>query len=151
MRRTQISLKHYWQADFIEVKESLKVDYLSFVSIADFGYIVARHLEKKNYRCGDEYKSRRDEDKKYYKDKHKKYCYIDKQETRDESNEHDDEVVYVTINDESSEDEATALVSCMNKKDTQIIGNGCSHHMTGDKSKFITLNYYDGNSVTFGN
>ena len=28
---------------------------------------------------------------------------------------------------------------------------GCSHHMTRDKSKFITLNFYDGNSVRFGN
>ncbi|WP_425279447.1 hypothetical protein [Enterobacter hormaechei] len=31
------------------------------------------------------------------------------------------------------------------------MNNGCSHHMTGDKSNFITLNYYDGNSVRFGN
>ena len=29
--------------------------------------------------------------------------------------------------------------------------SGCSHHMTRDKSKFITFNQYDGNSVRFGN
>ena len=39
----------------------------------------------------------------------------------------------------------------MNKNDKWIIGSGCSHHMTGDKSKFITLTSYDGNSVRFGN
>ena len=48
-------------------------------------------------------------------------------------------------------DEATVLVSCVNKNDRWIIDNGCSHHMTGDKSKFITLTSYDGNSVRFGN
>ena len=55
------------------------------------------------------------------------------------------------MKDESHEDEATALVTCMNKNDRQIIDSGCSHHMTRDKSKFVTLNCYDGNSVRFGN
>jgi hypothetical protein len=32
------------------------------------------------------------------------------------------------------------------KNDKWIIDSGCSHHMTGDKSKFITLTCYDGNS-----
>ena len=59
--------------------------------------------------------------------------------------------MYITIKDESDEDEATALVSCMNKNDRWIIDSGCSHHMTRDKSKFITLNYNDGNSIRFGN
>ena len=52
---------------------------------------------------------------------------------------------------EYNEDEAIALVSCVNKNDRWIIDSGCSHHMTRDKSKFITLNYYDGNNVRFGN
>ena len=54
------------------------------------------------------------------------------------------------MKDESDEDEETALVSCVKKNDRWIIDSGCSHHMIGDKSKFITLNY-DGNSVRFGN
>ena len=29
--------------------------------------------------------------------------------------------------------------------------SGCSHHMIGDKSKFITFTQYDGNSIRFGN
>ena len=37
------------------------------------------------------------------------------------------------------------------KNDRWIVGSGCSHHMTGDKSNFITLNYYNGNNVRFGN
>ena len=49
------------------------------------------------------------------------------------------------------EDEAIALMTCVNKNDKWIIENECSHHMTRDKSKFITLTSYDENSVRFGN
>ena len=42
-------------------------------------------------------------------------------------------------------------MTCVNKNDKWIIDSGCSHHMTGDKSMFITLTCYDGNSVRFGN
>ena len=40
---------------------------------------------------------------------------------------------------------------CVNKNDKWIIDSGCSHHMTRDKSRFITLTSNDGNSVRFGN
>ena len=43
------------------------------------------------------------------------------------------------------------MVTCVNKNDKWIIDSGCSHYMTGDKSKFITFTQYDGNSVRFGN
>ena len=39
----------------------------------------------------------------------------------------------------------------MNKNYKWIIDRGCSHHMTRDKSNFITFTQYDGNSVRFGN
>ena len=97
------------------------------------------------------FKSRRDEDKKDYKDKDKKSCYIAEEETKDGFDDHDDEVVYVPMKEKSNEDEATTLVSCVNKNDRWIIDSRCSHHMTGDKRKFITFNYYDENSVRFGN
>ena len=42
-------------------------------------------------------------------------------------------------------------MTCVNKNGKLIIDSGCSHHMIGDKSKFITLTCYDGNSVRFGN
>jgi len=51
------------------------------------------------------------------------------------------------MKDEYDEDEATTLVSYVNKNDKGIIDSECSHHMIRNKSKFITLNYYDGNSV----
>ena len=60
-------------------------------------------------------------------------------------------MVYVAMKDEFDEDEATTLLTCVNKNNKWIIDNGCSHHMTGDKSKFTTLNYYDRNGVRFGN
>ena len=60
-------------------------------------------------------------------------------------------MVYVAMKDESNEYEAFALVSCVNKNDTWIIDYGCSHYTTRNKSNFITLNCYGGNSVRFGN
>ena len=53
------------------------------------------------------------EDKKDYKDKGKKF-YIDEE---DDSDEHDDEVVYVAMKDEFDEDEVIALVTCVKKND----------------------------------
>ena len=55
------------------------------------------------------------------------------------------------MKDESNEDDATALVTYVNKNEKWIIDSGFSHHMTGDKGKFTTLNHYDGNNVKFGN
>ena len=55
------------------------------------------------------------------------------------------------MKDESDEDEATTLVTCMNKNDKWVIDSGCSHHMTRDRGKFITFTQYDRNSVRFGN
>ena len=63
----------------------------------EVGHIAARCLEKKDYRGGDKYKSRRDEDKKDYKDKCKKSCYIVEKETKDDSDEHDDEVFDISV------------------------------------------------------
>ena len=57
--------------------------------------------------------------------------------------ENDDEVVYVAMKDESNEDEETTLMTNVNKNDRWIIDSGCSHHMTRDKIKFITLTSYD--------
>ena len=46
----------------------------------EVGHIVARCLEKKNYKGGDKYKNRRDKYRKGYKDKGKKSCYIAEEE-----------------------------------------------------------------------
>ena len=43
------------------------------------------------------------------------------------------------------------LISHVSKNDTWIIDNGCSHHMTGDMTKFEHFEDYDGGSVIFGN
>lgn len=39
----------------------------------------------------------------------------------------------------------------MSKGDRWIIDSGCSHHMTGDKSKFETMEPYKVSCVKFGN
>ena len=110
------------------------------------GHIAARCTQKKNYKDGRKFKNKREDSNKDYKDKGKR-CYI----VEEDLDDNDDEVVYVAMKDESYEDEATALVTCMNKNDKWIIDSGCSHHMIGDKSKFISFTQYDGNSVRFGN
>ena len=115
----------------------------------EVGHIAYRFLEKNNNRSGNIYRCKRDEDKKYYKGK--KSCYIIEEETKDGFDDHDDKVVYVAMKDDSDENEATALESSVNKNEKWMTDNGCSHHITRDKSKFITLNYYDINSVRFGN
>ena len=55
------------------------------------------------------------------------------------------------MKDDFDEDEATALVTSVKKNDRWIIDSGWSHHMNGEKIKFITLNFYEGNIVRFDN
>lgn len=39
----------------------------------------------------------------------------------------------------------------MDSSNDWIIDSGCSHHMTSNGSKFLTLNEFDGGVVRFGN
>ena len=127
MRKTLNNWKHCWQEDFHRGKGKFKgkLPIICF-NCNEVGHIAARCSKTKNYKGGDKYKSRRDEDSKDYKDKGKKYYIVEE----DDSDEHDDEVVYVAMKDESDEDETTALVTCVNKNDRLIIDIGCSHHLT---------------------
>ena len=71
-----------------------------------------------------------------------------------DSDNSEDEIVYITVKDESDNDEEEdnmTLISHVRKNDTWIIDSGCSHHMTGDKKKFEHFEDYDGGSVRFGN
>ena len=71
-----------------------------------------------------------------------------------DSDSNEDEIVYIIVKDESDNDEEEdemALISHVSKNDTWIIDSGCSHHMTGDKTKFEHFEDYDGGSVRFGN
>ena len=48
----------------------------------------------------------------------------------------DDEMVYISIKDESDDEgDKMTLISHVRKNDTWIIDSGFSHHMTGDKKK----------------
>ena len=70
---------------------------------------------------------------------------------KDSDSGDDDEMVYIAIKDESDDgNDKMALISHISKNDTWIIDSGCSHHMTGGKSKFEHLEYYDGGIVKFG-
>ncbi|GLJ12935.1 hypothetical protein SUGI_0200970 [Cryptomeria japonica] len=39
----------------------------------------------------------------------------------------------------------------MDNSDDWIIDSGCSHHMTSDWSKFLSMKEFDGSVVRFGN
>ena len=54
-----------------------------------------------------------------------------------DSDGNDDEVVYVAMKDESDEDEATVLMTCVNKNEKWIIDSGCS--LLGLKIKALIL------------
>jgi len=43
-----------------------------------------------------------------------------------------------------------ALAAQVEEKDDWVIDSGCSHHMTGDKNKFLDLERYEGGMVKFG-
>ena len=101
----------------------------------EVGHIATRCLERRKYKGNNKYKGRRSEDSREYKDKGKK-CYIAEE---DNSDENDDEVVYVAMKDESNEDEETTLVTCVDMNEKWIIKSGFSHHMTGDKGKFTSF------------
>ena len=51
----------------------------------------------------------------------------------------------------SGEDDKTALIYYVNRSDRWIIDNGCSNHMTSDKSKYENIRPYKGGCVKFGN
>ena len=66
----------------------------------EVGHIAARCIKKMTYKEGSKYKNRKEDDGKDYKGN--KSCYIvDEQD----SDENDDEVVYVAMKDKSDEDE----------------------------------------------
>ena len=94
------------------------------------------------------YKSKKEfKNYKDYKGKSKKSCFVAK-----DSNDSEDEVVYIAIKDESNDEEdEMAPISHVSKNDTWIIDSGYSHHMTGDKTKFEHIEHYDEGTVRFGN
>ena len=80
----------------------------------EVGHIAERCTKKKNYRDGNNYINKREDDGRDYRDKGKKSCCIADEQDFDEN---DDELVYVAMKDESNEDEATALMTCVNKNE----------------------------------
>jgi hypothetical protein len=49
------------------------------------------------------------------------------------------------------DDKCRLVLSSQRQKNPQYIDSGCSKHMTGDKSKFLTLSEIKSGNVTFGN
>ena len=83
---------------------------------------------------------------KSYKDKGKNFFFMAK-----DSDNSEDEIVYIVVKDESDDEgDKMTLISHVRKNDTWIIDSGCSHHMTGEKTKFEHFEHYDGVTLRFG-
>ncbi|GLJ33801.1 hypothetical protein SUGI_0679410 [Cryptomeria japonica] len=67
-------------------------------------------------------------------------------ESEDEENE---DIVFVVVKEDVVDKKA--LVSQFDNSNEWIIDSDCSHHMTGDRSKFLSLEEYDGGVIHFGN
>ena len=123
---------------------------LIYFSCEEIGHIVARcpNKQSKDEQKGHKYNGKKDF--KSFKDKGKKTCFMAK-DSKDSDNS-EDEIVYIVVKDESDNDgeDKMALISHVRKNDTWIIDSGCSHHMTGEKIKFEHFEDYDGVSVRFG-
>ena len=93
--------------------------------------------EKKDEKKSKKYKSKKEfKNYKDYKGKSKKSCFMAK-----DSDNNEDEMVYIVVEDESEdeEDEMT-LISHVNKNDAWIIDSGWSHHMNGDQKSLNIWN-----------
>ncbi|GLJ58731.1 hypothetical protein SUGI_1472430 [Cryptomeria japonica] len=121
---------------------------------------MASNCPEKEYSEKREYRDNRKKDNQYrghrdFRRRDRKTCLVaDEVSNDDKSNETDtEEVVYVAVKDGSDEEryEEKALVTHINNNDSWIIDSGCSHHMTGDKHKFVKLEDYDGGYVRFDN
>lgn len=78
------------------------------------------------------------------------FVAVDEGVTDEESeDEESEDIVFVAVKEDVSDKKA--LVSYFDNSNEWIIDNGCSHHMTGDWSKFLSLEEYDGGVVYFGN
>lgn len=49
--------------------------------------------------------------------------------------------MFIVVKEDVSDKKA--LVSCFDNSNEWIIDSGCSHHMTGERSKFLSLEEYD--------
>lgn len=82
-------------------------------------------------------------------------CYVAEDED-DYTNDNNDEMVFGVVKEDlftekTQIDEEKTLISSMNYNRDWIIDSGCTHHMNGDKKKFITLEYCETGSVRLGN
>ena len=76
----------------------------------------------------------------------------------DKGNLSEDEWVFIAIKENnpvptkstSCTNVEKSLVAQIEEKDEWVIDSGCSHHMKGDKRKFVSLEKYDGGVVRFG-
>ncbi|GLJ23768.1 hypothetical protein SUGI_0450940 [Cryptomeria japonica] len=115
-----------------------------------------RHDKFDKHDMNDRYGKHEKYDKPYkpnQKYKHQKNCYY----AVDEESK-GDEVVFIAIKEDgplpidstSCTIEEKTLTAKVEEKDEWVIDSGCSHHMTGDKSKFVNMERYDCGIVRFG-
>lgn len=87
-----------------------------------------------------------------YKDKRKKECYLAKGVTDEESEGSDgDGITIVVVKEDNTEEGDMTLISSSNQCGDWVIDSGCTHHMTSDRNKFLSMEDCNGGTMRFGN
>ncbi|GLJ46749.1 hypothetical protein SUGI_0985870 [Cryptomeria japonica] len=60
-------------------------------------------------------------------------------------------IAFVVAKEDSTEESDMALISSSNRCGDWVIDSGCTHHMTGDRNKFLGMENCDGGLVRFDN
>ena len=84
---------------------------------SEVGHIAERCPKKKNNISEDKYRGKKDDSNKGNKDMWKKAYYIVEEESNDEFNDHDDEVVYVAIKDYKEKGKKSCYIAEEETKD----------------------------------
>ncbi|GLJ07111.1 hypothetical protein SUGI_0058660 [Cryptomeria japonica] len=91
------------------------------------------------------------DDFRRYKEKRKE-CYFAEGVTDEESKGSDGEgIAFVAVKEDNTKESDIALISNSNRCGDWVIDSGYTHHMIGDRNKFLNMEDCDGGLVRFGN
>ncbi|GLJ44734.1 hypothetical protein SUGI_0940610 [Cryptomeria japonica] len=112
----------------------------------------ARRYFRPNHDYQKKHKYRRNKEKSCYYVEEEGVTDFDDEPTQDSTSGsvNGKEWVFLAIKEDDSIPKEKALAAKVDDKDEWVIDSGCSHHMTRDKRKFLSLKEFTGGLVRFG-